>query len=91
MIGDGVHIYILYISIYIQYIYYMIVDQKKLNRTLAIDSPFQTFAIELLVELIDYVALPLLSPETLSLSSKSRLFLYNLSGWMTQLPAQTHR
>ena len=40
------------------------------------------------------LALPLLSPETLSLSSKSRIFLYNahlalyLSGWTTQLPAQ---
>ena len=30
------------------------VDQKKLfNRTLAIDSPFQTFAVGLLVEFID--------------------------------------
>ena len=27
--------------------------QKKLNRTLAIDSPFQTFAVRLLVEFID--------------------------------------
>ena len=39
VIGDGVHIY---------------VDQKNnLNRTLAIDSPFQTFAVGLLVEFID--------------------------------------
>ena len=48
MIGAGVHI--LYI-----YIYYigMFVDKKKLNRTLAIDSPFQTFAVGLLVEFRD--------------------------------------
>ena len=32
---------------------YMFVDQKKLNCTLAIDSPFQTFAVGLLVEFID--------------------------------------
>ena len=42
----------------------MFVAKNFFNRTLAIDSPFQTFAIELLVEFIDYVALPLLSPET---------------------------
>ena len=37
------------------YIYsvYMCVDPKKLNRTLAIDSPFQTFAIGLLIEFMD--------------------------------------
>ena len=45
---------------------------------------------------IDKLAQSLLSPETLSSSSKSRIsyimhtFLC-LSGWMTQLPAQTHR
>ena len=63
-----------------------------LNSTLAIDSPFQTLAVGLLVEL----TLPLLSPETLSSLSKSRIFylvctLLYLSGWMTQLPAQMHR
>ena len=31
----------------------MFVDQKNLNRTLAIDSPLQTFALGLLVEFID--------------------------------------
>ena len=31
---------------------YMFVDQKYLNRTLEIDSPFQTFAVGLLVECI---------------------------------------
>ena len=41
------------------------------------------------------LTLPLLSPEKLSSSSKSRIFLYNahlalLAGWMTQLPVQTH-
>ena len=40
MIGVGVHINI---------IYSMFVNQKKLNR---IDSPFQTFAVGLLVEFI---------------------------------------
>ena len=54
----------------------MFVDKKKF--VLAIDSPFQTFAVRLLVELIDYVALPLLSQETLLSSSKSRIFLYNV-------------
>ena len=50
VIGAGVQIYILYICIYI----YMFVDRKKyLNRTLAIDSPFQTFAVGLLVKFID--------------------------------------
>ena len=40
VIGVGVHI------IYI-------VDKKNLNRTLAIDSPFQTFAVGLLIAFID--------------------------------------
>ena len=31
----------------------MLVDPKKLNLTLAIDSPFQTFAVGLLIEFID--------------------------------------
>ena len=44
VIGVGVHI--LYI--------YMFVDKKIiLNRTLAIDSPFQTFVVGLLVEFRD--------------------------------------
>ena len=34
-------------------VYYMFVDKKKLNRTIAMDSPFQTFAVGLLVEFID--------------------------------------
>ena len=43
VIGRGVHIYI-----------YMLVNgKKKLNRTVEIDSPFQTFAVGLLVEFID--------------------------------------
>ena len=45
-----------------------------LNRTLAIDSPFQTLAVGLLGELI---ALLLLSPETLSSLSKLMIFLIN--------------
>ena len=40
MIGSGVHIYVCGQKIY-------------MNRTLAIDSPFQTFAVGLLVEFID--------------------------------------
>ena len=44
VIGRGVHIYI--------YIY--VCGRKKyLNRTLEIDSPFQTFAVGLLVKFID--------------------------------------
>ena len=50
--------------------------KKSLNRTLSIDSPFQTFVVGLLVEFIR-LALPLRAPETLSLSSKSRIFLFN--------------
>ena len=46
VIGCGVHIYI--------YIYIYVCGRKKyLNRTLEIDSPFQTFAVGLLVEFID--------------------------------------
>ena len=49
MISVGVHraIYIYII------ICYMFVDKKIFNRTLAIDSPFQTFAVGLLIEFID--------------------------------------
>ena len=62
MIVVGVHIYVY--------------GRKKWNRTLAIDSPFQTFAVGLLVEFIR-LALPLLSPEMLSSFSKLRIFLFN--------------
>ena len=41
VIGAGVHMYI-----------YIFVDEKKLNRTLAIDSPFQTSAVGLLIKFI---------------------------------------
>ena len=41
VIGVGVHIICLW-------------TKKVLNRTLAIDSPFQTFKVGLLVEFIDY-------------------------------------
>ena len=44
VIGVGVHIYI-YVC--------MFVDQKKLNRTLVIESTFQSIAVGLLVEFID--------------------------------------
>ena len=43
VIGRGVHIYI-YICLWLK---------KKLNRTLEIDSPFQTLTVGLLVEFID--------------------------------------
>ena len=43
VIGVGVHILCLYVC----------GPKKKLNRTLAIDSPFQTYAVGLLVEFID--------------------------------------
>ena len=46
VIGRGVHIYI--------YIYIYVCGRKKnLNRTLEIDSPFQTLTVGLLVEFID--------------------------------------
>ena len=45
VISVGVHIYI--------YILYVSGQKKNLNRTLEIDSPFQTFAVGLLVEFID--------------------------------------
>ena len=62
---------------YIYYRYTCFVDQKKnLNCTLAINSPFQTFMVGLLVEFYRLV-LPLLSPEMLSSSSISRIFIYN--------------
>ena len=55
----------------------MFVDQNKFfNRTLAIDSPFQTLTVGLLVQIIDSIALPLCAPEILSSSSKSKSFLY---------------
>ena len=47
MIIVGVHSYS-YIAIII-----MFVDKKKLNHTLVIDSPFQTFVVGLLVEFTD--------------------------------------
>ena len=50
VIGRGVHIYI-YIILYI-YIY-VCGRKKNLNRTLEIDSPFQTLTVGLLVEFID--------------------------------------
>ena len=45
VIDRGVHIYI--------YIYICLWSKKKLNRTLEIDSPFQTLTVGLLVEFID--------------------------------------
>ena len=56
----------------------MFVDQKKLHFTLVIDSPFQTIAVGLLLEFIGYISVPVCAPETLSLSSKLRIFLYNV-------------
>ena len=59
MIGVGVHIYIyihdmyMYIYRYICLLGIYVCGQKKLNSTVAIDSPFQTFAVGLLVEFVD--------------------------------------
>ena len=50
---------------------WVIVDTKKLNHTLAIGLTFSN------IDFIYRLALPLLSPETLSSLSKSRIFLYN--------------
>ena len=47
VIGRGVHIYIYNIYIYV------CGRKKNLNRTLEIDSPFQTLTVGLLVEFID--------------------------------------
>ena len=58
MIGLAVLIYI-----------YVCGPKKNLNRTVAIDLPFQTFMAGLLVEFIDWF-LVLLSLETLSSLSK---------------------
>ena len=50
--------------------------KKKLNHTLEIDSPFQTYTVRLLVEFIR-LALPLRAPEMLSSLSKSRISIFN--------------
>ena len=44
VIGRGVHILYIYICLWLK---------KNLNRTLEIDSPFQTLTVGLLVEFID--------------------------------------
>ena len=67
MIGADVH---LYVCILYSYIYY--VTPKSLK---AVDSPFQTLAVDF--SLIYVLALPLRAPETLSLLSKSRISLFN--------------
>ena len=69
MIGVGVHICI-YIGIL--YVYVCLWTKTFLNRTLAIDLPFQTFAVRHIYRL----ALPLLSPEMLSSLSKLRSFAH---------------
>ena len=55
LIGSDVHHFVFTVHIYIyMYIYIYVCEKKKnLNRTLAIDSPFQTLAVGLLVESID--------------------------------------
>ena len=68
MIGRGVHIYI--------YIYICLWSKKNLNRTLEIDSPFQTLTVGLLRR-IYRLALLLRAPETLSSLSKSRISIFN--------------
>ena len=64
VIGAGVHLYVY--------------DPKKnLNDTLAVDSPFQTLAVDISSN-IYRLALPLCTPETLSSLSKSRITLINV-------------
>ena len=41
------------VSVHIYVYIHTFVDKKNLNRTLAIDSPFQTFAVGLIIEFID--------------------------------------
>ena len=56
----------------------MFVDEKKnLNRNLAIDSPFQTFAVRTSRRIYS-LALLLRAPETLSSLSKSRISIFNV-------------
>ena len=52
---------------------YIYDPQKSLNDTLAVDSPFQTLAVDFSSNL----TLPLRTPETLSSLSKSRISLFN--------------
>ena len=83
VISVGHHIYCMFI--------YIFVDQLYFNDRLTFSNVRSMTSHQ-----IYRLALPLLSPEMLSSSSKSRTLLYNvhlalLSGWMTQLPAQTHR
>ena len=61
MVGAGVHIYIyIYICLWTKNFF--------LNRTLAIDSPFQTFAVGQIY---------MHTPKTLSSLSKSRISIFN--------------
>ena len=65
VIGCGVHIYVCG-------------RKKYLNRTLEIDSPFQTFTVHSRTSRRIYrLALPLRAPETLSSKSKSRISIFN--------------
>ena len=65
------------------------------DRTLAIDLPFQTFVLGLLLEFIDllyHCFLQNLFPRRVNhrFSHLMCTLLYS-SGWMTKLPAQSHR
>ena len=86
LIGVGVHIYI---CIYA----YMFVDKKNMFESYFSDRlTFSNIRSRTSCQ-IYRLALPLLFPETLSSSSKSRILVYNatllyLSDWMPQLPAQ---
>ena len=65
--------------------------KKYLNCTLVIDSPFQTFEVELLVKM-NYCFLQKRFPLGVNqgFSYIMHTLLY-LSGWITQLPSQTNR
>ena len=83
------------INIYIyRYVYrYVCGPKTNLNHTLVIDSPFRTFTVGLLVQFIElyHCFLQKCFPRRVNqgFSYIMHTLLY-LSGWMTQLPAQTH-
>ena len=74
MIGFGVRIYIYYIY----NVYIMFVDKKNNFESYFSDRLAFSNICGRTSRRIYRLALPLLSPEMLSLSSKSRIFLYNV-------------
>ena len=70
VIGAGVYLYMC-VCVCVR----IMTTQKSLNGTLAVESSFQTLAVDLW--LIYRLALQLRAPETLSWLSKSRISLFN--------------